>query len=144
MAEMNSRMGGVEHDESLERAKIELAAVKQDLALLRSDMKALLGSLNGGTSGRVKDAKMKLMETTYQAKEEAKARLHHAYDSLRDRGSAVYARVHDQSRAAYLTARAQGRDAAEKARARIEERPLTAMLMALGLGMLLGKLMKRR
>lgn len=144
MAETKSRMSGIEQDEKLERAKMELAAVKQDLALLRSDMKALLGSINGGEGGRINNAKARLMETTQQARQEARERILHAYKTLRDRGADTYSNLRDRGRAAYLTARARGNEAAEKSRARIEEHPLTAVLAALGAGLIIGKLMKRR
>ncbi len=96
----------------------ELQAMKDDLADLRRDLKALLRATRTESSSRLHDLGDRLRGFT----EEGAARLRHGVDH----------------------ARGYGRVASEQAHKTVADHPLVTMLTAVGVGMALGRLVGRR
>lgn len=95
----------------------ELDTLKKDMARLREDMEALTLALRSDAETATEDQRAAVRRFG----ETAKAR----------------ARLYGERAAGY------GRDGWGQIEHQIEERPLTSMLMAFGLGMVLGKLLDR-
>jgi ElaB/YqjD/DUF883 family membrane-anchored ribosome-binding protein len=101
---------------------IELETLKGDVAKLANDLKDVLHAV--GTQGREKleENKKRLESAIKTLRGEAKEKFDEAYDSLQE----------------------HGKEAVELSRKKIEERPLTAVFAALGVGVLVGILIGRR
>ncbi len=103
-------------------AQREVDALKRDVQALRGDLKDLLRVARGTTSDRIEEAKMRLR------------------DSMRGFGETTGAQAHE----VYETARLRGQETIAKARAKVEQRPLTGLLIAAAVGLVAGALLKRR
>jgi len=101
---------------------VELETLKQDISKLSGDLKDMVHTV--GAQG-----KEKLIEN--------KKRLEHALKTLRGEAKEKF----DET---YEFVREHGKECVEKGRQQIEERPLTAVGIALGVGVLLGLLIRRR
>ena len=101
---------------------IELETLKGDVTKLANDLKDVLHAV--GTQGKEKliENKKRLESALKTLRGEAKEKLGEAYDSLHE----------------------HGKEAVELSRKKIEERPLTAVFTALGVGLLVGILIGRR
>jgi ElaB/YqjD/DUF883 family membrane-anchored ribosome-binding protein len=101
---------------------IELETLKGDVAKLANDLKDVLHAV--GTQGKEKleESKKRLESAIKTLRGEAKEKFDEAYESLHE----------------------HGKEAVELSRKKIEERPLTAVFTALGVGVLLGILIGRR
>ena len=101
---------------------IEFETLKGDVQKLTSDLKDLLHAV--GTQGKEKLAenKKRLEAALKTLRGEAKEKLGEAYDSFKE----------------------HGQEAVDYSRKKIEERPLTAVFTALGVGVLLGIIIGRR
>ena len=101
---------------------IELETLKGDVTKLANDLKDVRHAV--GTQGKEKliENKKRLESALKTLRGEAKEKLGEAYDSLHE----------------------HGKEAVELSRKKIEERPLTAVFTALGVGVLLGILIGRR
>jgi ElaB/YqjD/DUF883 family membrane-anchored ribosome-binding protein len=101
---------------------IELETLKNDVTKLANDLKDMLHSV--GTQGKEKLAenKKRLEAALKTLRGEAKEKFEEAYESLSE----------------------HGKEAVELSRKKIEEKPLTAVFTALGVGVLLGILIGRR
>jgi ElaB/YqjD/DUF883 family membrane-anchored ribosome-binding protein len=101
---------------------VEFETLKGDVQKLTNDLKDLLHAV--GTQGKEKLAenKRRLESALKTLRGEAKEKLGEAYDSLKE---------HSQ-------------EAIDISRKKIEERPLTAVFTALGVGLLVGILIGRR
>jgi ElaB/YqjD/DUF883 family membrane-anchored ribosome-binding protein len=93
-------------------------ALAEDVKDLRADMKGVISALRGKARDRVEDAKESLHESAA-----------HRIEQVRDAADAVRRRWHD---------------GVKSCAAKIEERPFTSLLAALGVGMVLGGLMRWR
>jgi ElaB/YqjD/DUF883 family membrane-anchored ribosome-binding protein len=101
---------------------IELETLKGDVAKLANDLKDMIHAV--GTQGKEKlvENKQRLESALRTLRGEAKEKLGEAYESLRE----------------------HGQEAVDLSRKKIEERPLTAVFTALGVGLLVGILIGRR
>jgi ElaB/YqjD/DUF883 family membrane-anchored ribosome-binding protein len=101
---------------------VEFETLKGDVQKLTNDLKDLLHAV--GTQGKEKLAenKKRLESALKTLRGEAKEKFGEAYDSLKE---------HSQ-------------EAVDLSRKKIEERPLTAVFTALGVGILIGVLVGRR
>ena len=104
------------------RTSDDMEAIRQDVATLRADLMSLMGSLREDGRDQARDLKMRILETTRRLERHARDRFRGLYGQARDKGAL----------------------ALEAGRHKIEERPLTIVLGALGVGLLLGKLWRRR
>ena len=64
----------------------EVAALKQDIAVLRADLRDLLRSAKSDGQGQIQDAKMRLRNTARNLEHRAQARVHDAMASARETG----------------------------------------------------------
>ena len=103
-------------------ASVELENLKQDINKLTNDLREMVHTV--GAQGKEKLA-------------ENKKRLEHALKTLRGDAKEKFDETYD-----YV--REQSKEAVEKSRKQIEERPLTAVFTALGVGVILGVLIGRR
>jgi ElaB/YqjD/DUF883 family membrane-anchored ribosome-binding protein len=103
-------------------ASVELETLKQDISKLSSDLKDMVHTV--GAQGKEKLA-------------ENKKRLERAIKTLRGEAKEKF----DES---YEYVCEHGKEAVEKSRKQIEEKPLTAVFTALGVGVILGILIGRR
>lgn len=101
---------------------VELETLKQDITKLSGDLKDMVHTV--GAQG-----KEKLIEN--------KKRLEHALKTLRGDAKEKFDETYE-----YVCE--HGKEAVEKSRKEIEERPLTAVFTALGVGVILGILIGRR
>lgn len=118
-----------ETEEARVRAAEHLNSIRSDLKRLRADLEKLART---GRPRELRDLG------------EMKAR-------LRQQAADLEERTTQRLRRAYLLAREQGRQTLERSRAavdatrnRVVTRPLTSMLVSMGVGMLLGRLVRRR
>jgi ElaB/YqjD/DUF883 family membrane-anchored ribosome-binding protein len=101
---------------------IELETLKGDVAKLANDLKDVLHAAGAQGKEKLIESKERLESAIKALKGEAKEKLGEAYDSLRE----------------------HSKEAVEISRKKIEERPLTAVFTALGVGLLVGILIGRR
>jgi ElaB/YqjD/DUF883 family membrane-anchored ribosome-binding protein len=101
---------------------IELETLKGDVAKLANDLKDVLHAVGAQGKEKLEENKKRLESAIRTLRGEAKEKLGEAYDSLHE----------------------HGKEAVELSRKKIEERPLTAVFTALGVGVLLGILIGRR
>jgi ElaB/YqjD/DUF883 family membrane-anchored ribosome-binding protein len=96
----------------------QLRALKEDLATLRGDLKAIAGTVGSGARSRLADAKERLTVVAQGAKE----RIGDVYDGAIEHGQEV----------------------ADSARGEINKRPLTIVACAFLVGVIAGGLLLRR
>jgi ElaB/YqjD/DUF883 family membrane-anchored ribosome-binding protein len=103
-------------------ATVEFETLKGDVQKLTNDLKDLLHAV--GTQGKEKlvENKKRLESALKTLRGEAKEKFSEAYDCVRE----------------------HGKEAVDLSRKKIEERPLTAVFAALGVGVLVGILIGRR
>lgn len=109
--------------------KRQLDELKQDIGDLKSDLKGLVDVFKTTSRGRMSDAKGRIAEM-------ARDRYERLQD-LTNRGVYNARRVAGRARDA-------GSRAVERVQDKVEERPITSVLIALGVGVLLGRILKRR
>jgi ElaB/YqjD/DUF883 family membrane-anchored ribosome-binding protein len=96
----------------------ELDDIRSDLKQLRSDFSAILGSIREEASDRVDDARSSVKDRIEDGMDFIKDNI----EGARDYGGKMFDQV----------------------RGTVEERPITSVLVAFGVGMFLGKLLDRR
>ena len=101
---------------------IELETLKGDVAKLANDLKDALHAVGAQGKEKLEENKKRLEAAVKTLRGETKEKLGEAYESL-----------HEHSK-----------EAVDLSRKKIEERPLTAVFTALGVGVLLGILIGRR
>jgi ElaB/YqjD/DUF883 family membrane-anchored ribosome-binding protein len=104
------------------KSTIELETLKGDVSKLANDLKDVLHAVGAQGKEKLEENKKKLESALRTLRGEAKEKLGEAYDSLKE---------HSQ-------------EAVDLSRKKIEERPLTAVFTALGVGLLVGILIGRR
>jgi ElaB/YqjD/DUF883 family membrane-anchored ribosome-binding protein len=107
----------------------ELDSIRDDIKELRTDLKSLIESFKGNGKEAAQSVNERISEF-------ATERLGH----LKDAANVGVAYV----KQAAATARCYGRMAVEKTQRQLEERPVTTLLVALGAGVILGRLLRRR
>jgi ElaB/YqjD/DUF883 family membrane-anchored ribosome-binding protein len=103
-------------------ATIELETLKGDVAKLANDLKDALHAVGAQGKEKLEENKKRLEAAIKTLRGEAKEKIGEAYESLHE----------------------HGKEAVDLSRKKIEERPLTAVFTALGVGVLLGILIGRR
>ena len=118
-----------EREEARERAAQDLEAIRGDLRRLRGDLEKLSHSGREHGAHSVREMKTRLRQQASELEDRTTRRLRHAY----------------------LLAREQGRQTADRARSavagtrqRVVSHPLTSVLVTLGVGLLIGRLIRRR
>ena len=101
---------------------VELETLKGDVQKLANDLKEMLQTVGTQGKERLAENKKRLEAAIKNLRGEAKEKFGEAYDSLQE----------------------HGKEAVELSRKKIEDRPLTAVFTALGVGVLLGILIGRR
>ena len=103
-------------------AAIELDVLKQDVQKLQADLRDMILAVGEQGKEKLLETKKKLQVTLKHLKGEATEKFGEAYDSFREHGE----------------------EAVEKSREAIQDRPITCVLIAFGVGILLGSLIQRR
>ena len=101
---------------------IELETLKNDVTKLANDLKDTLHAVGAQGKEKLAENKKRLEAAIKTLRGEAKEKFDEAYESFRE----------------------HGKEAVDLSRKKIEERPLTAVVTALGVGVLLGILIGRR
>jgi ElaB/YqjD/DUF883 family membrane-anchored ribosome-binding protein len=101
---------------------IELETLKGDVTKLANDLKDVLHAVGAQGKEKLEENKKRLEAAIKTLRGEAKEKFGEAYESLQE----------------------HGKEAVDLSRKKIEERPLTAVFTALGVGVLLGILIGRR
>ena len=103
-------------------ATVEMETLKSDVLKLTNDLKEVLHTVGAQGKEKLIENKKKLESALKTLKGEAKEKFDEAYESFRE----------------------HGKEAVEVSRKKIEEKPLTAVVTALGVGVVLGILIGRR
>jgi len=103
-------------------ASVEFETLKNDVQKLTNDLKDLLHAVGAQGKEKLAENKKRLESALKTLRGEAKEKLSETYDSLKE---------HSQ-------------EAVDYSRKKIEERPLTAVFTALGIGVIIGVLVGRR
>jgi ElaB/YqjD/DUF883 family membrane-anchored ribosome-binding protein len=101
---------------------IELETLKGDVTKLANDLKDVLHAVGAQGKEKLEENKKRLEAAIKTLRGEAKEKFGEAYESLQE----------------------HGKEAVDLSRKKIEERPLTAVFAALGVGVLVGILIGRR
>ena len=101
---------------------IEVGAIREDIQKLQNDLKDMLHSVGEQSKEKLQESKQKLEAAIKSLQGQAAEKFDEIYDSVRE---------HSQ-------------DAVKKSRQQIEERPLTAVLIAFAAGILFDRLIGRR
>ncbi len=101
---------------------IEFETLKNDVQKLTGDLKDLLHAVGAQGKEKLVENKKRLEAALKTLRGEAKEKFGEAYDALKE----------------------HGQEAIDLSRKKIEERPLTAVFTALGVGVLIGVLVGRR
>ena len=101
---------------------IELETLKGDVTKLANDLKDVLHAVGAQGKEKLEENKKRLESAIKTLRGEAKEKFGEAYESLQE----------------------HSKEAVELSRKKIEERPLTAVFTALGVGVLVGILIGRR
>jgi ElaB/YqjD/DUF883 family membrane-anchored ribosome-binding protein len=101
---------------------IELETLKNDVTKLANDLKDTLHAVGAQGKEKLAENKKRLEAAIKTLRGEAKEKFDEAYESLRE----------------------HSKEAVDMSRKKIEERPLTAVFAALGVGVLVGILIGRR
>jgi ElaB/YqjD/DUF883 family membrane-anchored ribosome-binding protein len=110
-----------EHNVKAESA-VELETLKGDVLKLSNDLKEMLHNVGTQGKGKLIENKKRLESALKTLRGEAKEQFDEAYECIRERS----------------------KEAVEKSRKQIEEKPLTAVFTALGVGVIIGILVGRR
>ena len=100
----------------------ELASLRKDLKALRSDMKELVGAVATDGSGRLEELKSRLWSATRDWEAKAEGMLRDATHAVREKGE----------------------EAVERGREEVRKHPLSIVLGAAAVGVLVGLLIRRR
>jgi ElaB/YqjD/DUF883 family membrane-anchored ribosome-binding protein len=103
-------------------ASVDLDTLKGDIQRLTNDLKEMLHSVGAQGKEKLEEHKKRLESAIKTLRGEAREKFDEAYDSLRE----------------------HGKEAMDLSRKKIEEKPLTAVVAALGVGVVLGILIGRR
>ena len=111
-------------DEPSKKAEVavELETLKEDIQKLQGDLKEMFHTLGSQGKEKLEESRKKLQAAIKSLKGEAEEKFHETYGSLRE----------------------HGKEALEKSRKQIEERPLTAVLVAFIAGIIFDRLIDRR
>jgi ElaB/YqjD/DUF883 family membrane-anchored ribosome-binding protein len=109
-------------DSKKEEMSVELDTLKEDVQKLANDLKDMLHTVNIQGREKLAENKKRLEAAIKTLRGEAGEKFDEAYEYVCD----------------------HGKEAVEKSRKQIEERPLTAVGIALAVGILLGALIRRR
>jgi ElaB/YqjD/DUF883 family membrane-anchored ribosome-binding protein len=101
---------------------IEIEAIREDITKLQNDLKDMLHSVGDQSKDKLQESKHKLETAIKSLQGRVTEKFDESYDDLRE---------HSQ-------------DAVKQGRKQIEERPLTAVLIAFAAGILLDRLIGRR
>ncbi len=101
---------------------IEIDAIREDIQKLQNDLKDMFHSVEGQSKEKLQESKQKLQAAIKNLQGRAAEKFDEIYGSLRE---------HSQ-------------DVVKKSRKKIEERPLTAVLIAFAAGILFDRLIRRR
>ena len=101
---------------------IEMDAIREDIQKLQNDLKDMFHSIGEQSKEKLQESKQKLEAAIKSLQGQAAEKFDEIYGAIRD---------HSQ-------------DAVKKSRQQIEERPLTAVLIAFAAGILLDRLIGRR
>lgn len=101
---------------------VEMEALKSDVAKLSNDLREMLHTVGAQGKEKLLENKKRLEAAIKSFKGEAKEKLDETCEYLRE----------------------HGQEAVEKSREQIKEKPLTAVGIAFGVGILLGALLRRR
>jgi ElaB/YqjD/DUF883 family membrane-anchored ribosome-binding protein len=104
------------------KTAIEMETLKGDVAKLANDLKDMIHAVGAQGKEKLVENKQRLESALKTLRGEAKEKLGEAYDSLKE----------------------HSKEAVDLSRKKIEERPLTAVFTALGVGLLVGILIGRR
>lgn len=100
----------------------ELEALQEDIRQLRKDLKSIMETIG----------------------EDGKARLHQAGHRLTGFARDRIDQVRDAAEIAFAKVRKLGRSTKETIEKQIQEKPVLTLLAAVGVGMLLGKILRRK
>jgi len=101
---------------------VELETLREDVSKLANDLKEMLHNVGAQGKDKLMENKKRLEDAIKTLRGEAKEKFDEAYECFRE----------------------HSKEAVEKSRKQIEEKPLTAVFTALGVGVIIGILVGRR
>jgi ElaB/YqjD/DUF883 family membrane-anchored ribosome-binding protein len=107
--------------EKASASREELRVLREDIERLRTDLKDLLKAAREDSTGKLEDIRQRIAQTAKDLEERAGSGMRGAYGNVRERGQTALRRGREQ----------------------VQERPLTVVLGAFVVGLLLGKLLDR-